>query len=197
MSEQQLTSAAQGLFLQGATAHTFDEREVPEPVLRELYGLAVLGPTSMNCQPMRLVFVTSKEGKDRLRPTLAPGNVEKTMAAPVTAIVAFDRSFFEQMPALFPFAPNAKDMFVSNERLAHDTAFRNSSMQGAYIVLAARSLGLAAGPMSGFDAAKVNEAYFPKGDWQVNFLVNLGYPAQQSYRPRGPKLSFDAVCRME
>jgi len=197
VSEQLLTIAAQGLFVHGATAHTFDDREVPEPVLRELYGLAVLGPTSMNCQPMRLVFVASKEGKERLRPALAPGNVDKMMAAPVTAIVAADKNFFEQMPVLFPFAPTARDMFLSNEKLAHDTAFRNSSMQGAYLILAARSLGLAAGPMSGFDTAKVNETYFQDGDWKANFLVNLGYPTLKSYRPRGPKLSFDTACRVE
>lgn len=197
MSEQLPTNVAQRLFVEGATAHSFDDRKVPESVLRELYELAILGPTSMNCQPMRLVFIASQEGKELLRPSLAPGNVEKTMTAPVTVIVAFDNRFFDQMPTLFPFVPTAKDMFAVNASLARDTAFRNSSMQGAYLILAARSLGLAAGPMSGFDANVVNQAFFPYENWQANFLVNLGYPSSKSYRPRGPKLSFDIACRMK
>lgn len=197
MLNEQLSEVATGLFLSGATAHAFEEQPVADSVLEELYRLTVLGPTSMNCQPMRLVFVASAEGKERLRPALAPGNLDKTMAAPVTVIVASDNRFFEQMPVLFPFVPIAKEMFSANADLAHETAFRNSSMQGACLILAARSLGLAAGPMSGFDADVINQEFFRGENWRANFLVNLGYPSSRSYRPRGPKLPFNVACRIE
>jgi 3-hydroxypropanoate dehydrogenase len=150
----------------------------------------------MNCQPMRLVFVRSAEAKALLAPALAPGNRDKTLAAPVTAIVALDTRFHEHLPTQFPAMPTAAQMFAGNETLSADTAMRNSSLQGAYLILAARLLGLDAGPMSGFDAAQVNQAFFPDGRFKANFLVNLGYGDPSGNRPRGPRLAFDDVARI-
>lgn len=150
----------------------------------------------MNCQPARVVFVRTPEGKERLRPALSPNNVEKTMAAPAVAIVANDSAFYEKMPNQFPANPGARDMFAGKPPFAEETAFRNGTLQGVYLILAARALGLAAGPMSGIDTAKVNEAFFPDGRWRANFLVNLGWGDPSGTRPRGPRLSFDEVVRL-
>lgn len=184
-------------FVDAHTATQFASRPVDDATLHALYDLCKWGPTSMNCQPMRLVFVRSEAAKARLKPCLSPGNVDKTMAAPVTAIVASDSSFFEHLPTQFQAFAGAREMFAGNAALAAETALRNSSLQGAYLMVAARMLGLAAGPMSGFDAARLNEAFFPEGRIRANFLVNLGWPDAQGYRPRGPRLMFDQAARIE
>lgn len=190
-------SASERVFTAAHTANKFSDMPVSNEMLHALYDLCKWGPTSMNCQPMRLLFVRSHDAKARLKDALMPGNVDKTMAAPVTAIVALDTAFHELMPAQFPAMPTAGQMFAANLELARDTALRNSSLQGGYLILAARMLGLAAGPMSGFDSAKVDAEFFPDGRWKVNFLVNLGVADPAGYRPRGPRLDFDEVVRIE
>jgi 3-hydroxypropanoate dehydrogenase len=150
----------------------------------------------MNAQPGRIVFVRSPEAKARLKGALSGGNVDKTMAAPVTAIVAYDTAFHENLPTQFPAMPGARDMFHGNAPLIEITGLRNSSLQGAYLILAARALGLDAGPMSGFDNAAVDKAFFPDGQWKSNFLVNLGYGDASGNWPRGPRLPFETMARI-
>lgn len=183
------------LFTQARTYTGWQGKPVPESLLRELYDLMKWGPTSANCSPARLVFVTSAEGKARLKPCLAEGNVEKTMHAPVCAIIGMDMAFYDKLPELFPHT-DAKSWFVGNDTMIHDTAFRNSSLQGAYLMLAARGLGLDCGPMSGFDAGALNAAFFAGTTVQANFLCNLGYGDSDTLHPRGPRLSFDDACEL-
>ena len=183
------------LFREARTQNAWQDKPVSEVMLRAVYDLAKMGPTSANCSPMRLVFVTSPEAKAKLGPALIPGNVEKTMAAPVTAIIGYDRTFYERLPDLFPHA-DARSWFVGNDELIETTAFRNGSLQGAYFMLAARSLGLDCGPMSGFDNDLVDQAFFPEGDVRSNFLCNLGYGDPEGLFPRSPRLAFDEACRI-
>lgn len=183
-------------FLAARTFNKFSDRAVDDATLRALYDLLKWGPTSLNCQPMRLVFVKSAAAKELLKPALSPNNADKTMAAPVTAIVAYDTRFHENIPTQFPALPAMGKMFADAPPLAQETAFRNGSMQGGYLIIAARMLGLDAGPMSGFDAVKVNAAFFADGRWKANFLVNLGYGDPAGNRPRGPRLGFDEVVRI-
>ena len=183
-------------FLAARTSNKFSERAVDDVTLRALYDLLKWGPTSLNCQPLRVVFVKSAAAKALLKPALSPNNAAKTMAAPVTAIVAYDTRFHEHIPTQFPALPEMGKMFADAPPLAQETAFRNGSMQGAYLIIAARMLGLDAGPMSGFDAAKVNEAFFADGRWKANFLVNLGYGDPSGNRPRGPRLAFEEAVRI-
>ncbi len=184
-------------FFNARTFGKFSDQAVDEATLRRLHDLFKWGPTSMNCQPARLVFVQSAQAKARLIPALAPGNAAKTQAAPVTAIVAMDTRFYEHLPVQFPVMPSASQMFSQNETLAAETALRNSSLQGAYLIIAARMLGLDAGPMSGFDPAKVNQAFFADGRWKANFLINLGWGDASGSHPRGPRLGFEDVARIE
>jgi 3-hydroxypropanoate dehydrogenase len=189
-------SDAQSLDLLFRTARTqngWQPKPVPESLLREVFDLAKMAPTSANCSPMRLVFVTTPEGKARLKPALAAGNLDKTMAAPVTAIIANDTRFFEELPRLFPHA-DAKSWFAGNEALAAATAMRNGTLQGAYLMLAARALGLDCGPMSGFDPARIDAEFFPDGRFKSNFLCNLGYGDPSKLFPRSPRFEFDEVC---
>ena len=181
-------------FAYAHTANKFSDRPVDDATLAAVYEQMKFGPTSMNCQPMRLVFVKSAEGRALLKPGLSPGNVDKTMTAPVVAIIAFDSRFYDHLPSQFPPMPTARDMFAGNADLASGTAFRNGTLQGAYFMIAARMSGLACGPMSGFDPAKVNAAFFPDGRYQANFIVNLGYGDPAGYRPRGPRLAFADVA---
>ncbi len=185
------------LFFDARTFNKFQPRPVDDALLHSLIDLMKWAPTSMNAQPARIVFVRSAAAKERLKPTLMGGNVDKTMAAPVTAIVAFDTAFHEHLPTQFPAMPGAQDMFTGNAAFAAATAFRNSSMQGAYLIMAARSLGLDIGAMSGFDNAAVDAAFFPDGRWKSNFLVNIGYGDSTGNWPRGPRLAFDAMARIE
>jgi 3-hydroxypropanoate dehydrogenase len=168
---------------------------VPNSLLQELVALANLGPTSANCEPMRLVFVASPAAKARLKPHLAPGNVDKTMAAPVTAIVAYDLKFFENLPRLFPFT-DAKSWFEGKPDHIQTTAVRNGTLQGGYLIMAARALGLDCGPMSGFDQAGVDADFFAGTSVRSNFLVNLGYGDHSSLHPRAPRLSFDETAKI-
>src|SRR5437879_5839345 len=180
---------------------------VSDETLRELYNALKWGPTSANASPARFVFIRTAKGKERLRPALAPGNVQKTMAAPVTVIVAYDLRFYEKLPKLAPHNPGFRDLFANNPELAEVTAKRNSTLQGAYLIIAARALGLDCGPMSGFDNAKVDEEFFGagveregmceeyvQGTVASHFLCNIGYGDSSSVRPRAPRLDFAEVC---
>jgi 3-hydroxypropanoate dehydrogenase len=170
---------------------------LPHPVssetLRQAYELASFGPTSANTTPARFVFLSTLKAKERLRPALAPGNVDKTMAAPVTVIIAWDTEFYEKLPTLFQHK-DMRSVFLGKPDLIEETAFRNSSLEAGYFILAARALGLDCGPMSGFDAAKVNAEFFPDGKWKSNLLCNLGYGDANKLSPRNPRLSFDEAC---
>jgi 3-hydroxypropanoate dehydrogenase len=184
------------------------DKPVSDETLRQVYDLMKWGPTSANASPARFVMVRSKEAKERLRPTLSPGNVDKTMAAPLTVIVAYDLLFFEKLPKLFPHSPKMRDLFASNPQLVEVTAKRNSSLQGAYLMIAARAMGLDCGPMSGFDNAKLDEEFFragsecegceqeffPDGHVKSNFLCNLGYGDPAKLFPRAPRLEFGEAC---
>lgn len=189
------TAALNQLFVQARTFNGFTDQALSDETIHRLYDLLKWGPTSMNCQPARYLFLRSDEAKAKLLPALSPGNVDKTRVAPVTVVIASDKRFQDQLPTQFA-AYDAKPMFDGNPALAETTAFRNSTLQGAYLILAARALGLDCGPMSGFDAAQVNTVLFPQGQWQVNFLVNLGYGAPDGVYPRGPRLPFDDVARI-
>jgi 3-hydroxypropanoate dehydrogenase len=189
------TTLAQ-VFTEARTFNTFSEQELPDALLHELYDLAKWGPTAFNAQPARFFFVRSADARARLVACLSPRNAEKTLKVPVTAIVAQDSLFFEHLPAQFPANPKAPDMYSGDAQLAETTALRNSSLQGAYLIVAARMLGLACGPMSGFNAAAVDEAFFPDGRYKTNFLVNLGYGDTTGQRPRGPRLGFDEAAQI-
>jgi 3-hydroxypropanoate dehydrogenase len=171
--------------------------EVSDAQLRNLHELLKWGPTTMNTQPARFVFVKSKAAKEKLRPALSPGNLDKTMAAPCTVIVAHDLKFYEFLPRNFPNNPNAKANFEGKEAVIQAVCMRNGSLQGAYLIIAARALGLDCGPMSGFDNAKVDAAFFPDGRWKSNFLCNLGAGDPAKVFPRNPRLTFEEACRIE
>ncbi len=188
-------SAFAQLFTQARTHSNWLSKQVSDATLQQLYDVFKYGPTSANCSPARIVFVKSHTAKEKLKPALAEGNVAKTMAAPVTVIVAMDLQFYEQLPILFPHT-DAKAWFVGNSDLIASTAFRNSSLQGAYLMLAARALGLDCGPMSGFDNARLDAAFFPEGNIKSNFLCNLGYGDTEQLHARGPRLSFDVACQI-
>lgn len=185
------------LFLEARTHNRWLDRPVNDDRLRELYELARMAPTSANSQPMRLVFVKSRQAKERLRPALAPGNIDKTMAAPVTAIVAHDLTFYEQLPKLMPHV-DARSWFATQpadqiERAAYHAA----AMQGGYLILAARALGLDSGPIGGFDRGKVDETFLAGSGWKSNFLLNIGYGDPIGLHPRNPRLTFEEACRIE
>src|SRR5580700_5249090 len=181
------------LFREARTHNAWLPKRVPVEALRAAYDLARWGPTSANSSPARFVFLESEAAKARLLPALAPLNVEKTKAAPVTAIIAWDTEFHEKLPKLFPHA-DMRSFFVGNQPLIHETAFRNSSLQAAYFILAARALGLDCGPMSGFDADKVNAEFFADGKWKVNLICNLGYGDADKLFPRNPRLEFEEAA---
>jgi 3-hydroxypropanoate dehydrogenase len=204
------------LFREARTYNAWLDRPVSDDLLRQLYDLMKWGPTSANCCPARILFLRTPEAKERLQPALAPGNVEKTMAAPVTAIIGHDELFYEKLPRLFPHNPAIRDYFVNSPELAEITAFRNGTLQGAYFMLAARSLGLDCGPGaraaggSGFDNAQVDEEFFPApadqegataevmpmGRIRSNFLCNLGYGDPAGLFPRSPRLEFAEACQL-
>lgn len=183
------------LFRTARTHGAWTARPVDPALLRRLYGLMKLGPTSANCAPARLVFVVTPDARERLRPALSKGNLAKTMAAPVTVIVAQDERFYDALPRLFPHA-DAKSWFTANEALARETALRNASLQGGYLIMAARALGLDCGPMSGFDAEAVNAAFLAGTSWRANFLCNLGYGDSTGLQPRLPRLDFEEACHV-
>ena len=201
----------EGLDLLFRNARTYTEwsgKPVSDDILKQIYEIMKWGPTSANCSPARILFLRTPEAKQRLLPALAPGNVEKTMTAPVTAIIGYDGRFYEQLPKLFPHA-DARSWFANTPELAEVTARRNSSLQGAYFIVAARALGLDCGPMSGFDQAKVDHEffpseqrsnfeyeYFPDSHIKTNFLCNLGYGDPAKLFPRSPRLDFDEACKL-
>lgn len=182
------------LFTEARTHYGWKDREVSDEALRALYEIAKMGPTSMNQQPMRVIFIRSEAAKDRLEPALFEGNRPKMRSAPVTAIIAYDLNFWEELPKVFPPNPQAQDIFKNNSTAAQVNAFRNGSLQGAYFMLAARAVGLDIGGMSGFDNAKLDEEFFHGTSLKSNFLVNLGYADTSKIFRRLPRLSFDQVC---
>ncbi|MGC7403843.1 malonic semialdehyde reductase [Pandoraea pneumonica] len=185
------------LFTDARTHNEWLQKPVSDETLRELYDLVKWGPTSANTTPARIVFVKSAEAKAKLLECMAPGNVEKTRNAPVTAIIAFDLKFYEHLPKLFPNgAEKMVPMFSGDAAKAAGAAHMNSSLQGGYFILAARALGLDCGPMAGFDGQKVNDTFFAGTDWRVNFICNLGYGDHAKLFPRNPRLSFDEAARI-
>jgi 3-hydroxypropanoate dehydrogenase len=184
------------LFHQARTHNAWHPQPVSDDLLRQIYDLMKWGPTSANSSPARIVFLRTKEAKERLRPALSPLNVDKTMQAPVTVILAYDLKFYEHLPRLFPMKPDMKNMFSSSAQLAEITAFRNGSLQGGYFILAARALGLDCGPMSGFDNAKVDAEFFPSTSVKSNFLCNLGFGDHSKLFPRSPRFEFEEVCQL-
>ena len=189
-------NAMNALFNDARTANGFIDKAVPSDLLHKVYDLAKMGSTSMNCQPTRYIFLTTPQAKEKVLGAMSPGNVDKTKSAPVTVIIATDNQFYENMPKVFPNKPDAKEMFAGNAGLAAGTASRNGTLGGAYFMIAARAYGLDCDPMSGFDAAKVNQEFFPDGRFSVNFIVNLGYIDSSKLFPRNPRLSFDEACQI-
>jgi 3-hydroxypropanoate dehydrogenase len=187
------------LFRHARTHRAWHKTPVSDTLLHAVWELAKMGPTSANCSPARVAFVKSPEAKARLEPCLSRGNIEQTMAAPVTAIVAYDLAFPDHLPRLYP-EDDAKSWFEGNPKLIAETAFRNGTLQGGYLILAARALGLDCGPMSGFDREKIDAEFFPGSTVRSNFLCNIGYAdpdgKPKKLRPRGPRLGFDEACRV-
>lgn len=188
-------NALDQLFREARTHNAWLPKPVDDTLLERIVALTVMGPTSANSSPGRFVFVKSAAAKEKLKPALSAGNVDKTMAAPVTVVVGMDMAFYEHLPKLYPHA-DARSWFAGNEEMIRATAFRNASLQGAYLIMAARALGLDTGPMSGFDAAKVDEAFFAGTTIRSNFLINLGYGDRSKLHPRNPRLSFDETARI-
>jgi len=198
------------IFRKARTHNGWLNKPVTDEMLRQIYDLMKWAPTSANSSPARFVFLRTPKAKERLRPALAPGNVEKVMTAPVTVIVAYDLLFYKKLPKLFPHSPSMADLFAKNPQLVEMTAQRNSSLQGAYLILAARALGLDCGPLSGFDNARIDEEFFnagrecegcdqeffPEGHVRSNFLCNLGYGDPSKLFPRSPRLKFEEACTL-
>ncbi|MCW3100169.1 MAG: nitroreductase [Chthonomonadaceae bacterium] len=183
------------LFRKARTYTAWLPKPVTDEQLHAIYELFKWGPTSANTSPARVLFLTSEEAKARLLPALAPNNVEKSRTAPVVAVIAYDVEFYEKLPELYP-SVDARAWFVGKPDLIQATAFRNGTLQGAYFILAARALGLDCGPMSGFDAEKLDAEFFPDGTWKANFVCNLGYGDAEKLYPRNPRLSFDEACKI-
>lgn len=181
------------LFLKARTHSVWLNKPIENELLKKIYDLARMGPTSANCCPLRIAFVVSQEAKAKLKDCLSEGNIEKTMSAPVTALFACDEAFYEKLPILFP-QVDAKSWFVGNDQLIKTTSFRNATLQAGYFILAARAMGLDCGPMSGFDNNKVDELFFKGTTYKSNFLCNLGYGNPEKLYPRNPRLSFEEVC---
>ncbi|MGH7121783.1 MAG: malonic semialdehyde reductase [Acetobacteraceae bacterium] len=189
-------AALDTIFRSARTHDKFRDESVSDETLRSLYDLLKWGPTSANCSPARFLFLRSQGAKERLRPALSAGNRDKTMAAPVTVIVAYDPKFYDRLAELYPRVRDAGSWFASNEAFAAETAFRNGTLQGAYLIIAARALGLDCGPMSGFDKAKVDQEFFTYRGWKSNFLCNLGHGDPAAPAPRLPRLAFDDGCEI-
>ncbi|WPY01572.1 Nitroreductase family protein (plasmid) [Candidatus Trichorickettsia mobilis] len=184
------------LFTEARTYSSWLPKEISDQNLRDIYELMKWCPTSANLSPARIVFIRNGVQKDKLLPCLSPANVDKVKSAPVTAIIAQDEKFYDQTEKLFPHAPTYREMFASNQALAETTAFRNSSLQGAYFILAARALGFSCGAMSGFDNNKLDETFFAETSWRSNFICNIGYGNTDNLFPRLPRLDFEEACRI-
>jgi 3-hydroxypropanoate dehydrogenase len=183
------------LFRDARTHNGWSTKPVPERTLHELMDLVKMGPTSVNCSPARFVFITTPSGKERLKPHLSPTNLAKTLSAPVTIIVGTDMKFYDRLPQLFPHA-DVRSWFTGNQAYSDETAIRNGTLQGGYLIMAARALGLDCGPMSGFDQAGVDAEFFNDTTIKSNFLLNIGYGTTENLYPRSPRLSFDAFCQI-
>ena len=184
------------LFVKARSHNNWKNKDVGKKILENLYDLIKNCPTSANSEPMRIIFLKSKESKERIRPHLSEGNVEKTMTAPIVSIIAYDSKFYKYLPKLFPHNPNMKKVLSNPPAKAEITAFRNSTLQGGYIILAARALGLDVGPMSGFDNAGVDKEFFSDGRFKSNFLCNLGYGDETKLLDRLPRFEFSEVCKI-
>lgn len=195
MTDALSTQALETLFREARSYSYWHDQEVSDEQLHQLYELMKWGPTAANSCPARVVFVKSKEAKERLKPCLAAGNVDKSMSAPVVAIIGMDMAFYEQLPKLFPHT-DARSWYAGKPEAIYNNAFRNSTLQGAYLIMAARSLGLDCGPMSGFDKDKMDAEFFPGGTVKSNFICALGYGDKSRLHPRGPRLEFDEACRI-
>ena len=195
VSDSVSTSALDQVFLAARTHNAWQKCDVPDALLRQLVDVLKMGPTSANCSPARFTFIKSAEAKARLKPHLMAGNVEKTMAAPVTVIIATNYRFYEHLPKLFPHT-DAQSWFTGKKVFADLTAFRNGTLQGGYFILAARALGLDCGPMSGFDNAAVDNEFFAGSETKSNFLCNLGYGDPAGLEPRSPRFAFDEMARI-
>ncbi|RME69154.1 MAG: malonic semialdehyde reductase [Alphaproteobacteria bacterium] len=192
LSDQDLDT----IFRSARSYNCWSDTAVSDVTIQAIYDLLRWGPTSANCSPARFFFVKSQAAKERLKPALMSGNVEKVMTAPVTAIIAYDTTFYDRIPELFPHAPEAREWFAGDPALAEETAFRNSTLQGAYLIIAARALGLDCGPMSGFDKAKVDATFFAGTPLKSNFLCAIGEGTTQRLFPRHPRLAFDDACKI-
>ncbi len=181
------------LFTEARTFNSWSDRPVDEATVRQLYALVSAGPTTANSNPGRFVFIRSAQARERLRPHVSAGNIDKTMSAPVCVIVAYDTQFYEFMPQLFP-GRDFSATFAGKDAVIADTATRSSTLAGAYLILAARALGLDAGPMSGFNKETLDAEFFPDGRWKSNFLCNIGYGTQENLFPRNPRLAFEQAC---
>lgn len=190
-------AALNRLFREARTHRWWEDRLIPEATLRAVADLAKLGPTSANSSPGRFVFVVSPEAKQKLKPHLDEGNVRQTMSAPATVIVAYDTEFYEKLTFLAPNSPDARSWFAGKPEAIERTGFQGSCLQGAYLIMAARGLGLDCGPMGGFDRKGVDEAFFPDGEFRSNFLINLGYGIPERLHPRQPRFAFEEFCRIE
>ncbi|SNS62326.1 MULTISPECIES: malonic semialdehyde reductase [unclassified Azospirillum] len=188
-------AGAELLFTQARTHNAWLDKPVDPALLHRIHDLLKWGPTSANCSPLRVLFLTSAEAKEKLRPALSQGNLAKTMTAPVVAVLAYDNQFYDHLPRLFPHT-DARSWFTGDPAVAAATAFRNGTLQAGYFILAARAVGLDCGPMSGFDAGQVNASFFPDGRYQVNFLCNLGYGDPAGLHPRSPRFDFADVCQI-
>lgn len=189
------TKSLDAIFRNARTHSHWQEKPVSDAVLKQVYELARMAPTSANTQPMRVVFIKSAAEKEKLKPCLDAGNVDKTMKAPVTALIAYDLEFYENMPKLFP-QTDARSWYVGKPEKIQYTAFQNGTLQGAYFIIAARAMGLDYGPMGGFNSAKCDETFFKGTPWRSNFLCNLGYGEPSKLYPRNPRLDFEAACKI-
>lgn len=183
------------LFREARTYNGWLDKTVPDVLLKAIHDLVKWAPTSANCSPMRLVFIKTNEAKERLKPYLMDGNIDKTMSAPAIALIAQDMKFFDQLPKLFPHA-DARSWFAGNDEVIQSTATRNSTLQAGYLIMAARALGLDCGPMSGFDEEGVNKEFFSGTDYEINFICNLGYGDKESLFPRSPRFEFDEIAEI-
>ncbi len=188
--------ALEQLFTQARSFQAFENKDVPDSMIEELYELMKWAPTSMNCQPARFIVVKSREAKEKLRPTLAPPNQPKMLNAPATIIIATDTQFHQNLAEQFPAYPNAMETYANDKDYRLTTAFRNATLQGAYLIIAARSLGLDCGPMSGFNNQQVDNLFFPDGRFTSNFIVNIGYGNPDKNHPRGPRLPYEQVVNI-
>ena len=189
-------SKPEDIFINGRSHNDWLPKEVPDNLLHELYDIMKWGPTSANCSPARIIFIKTSEAKQRLIKYVIESNVEKTLSAPITAIIAYDKKFYNHIPKLFPHNPEAKDWFSWSEEFAGMTAFRNSSLQGAYFIISARLLGLDCGPMSGFDNEGLDKEFFNNTDFKSNFICNLGYGDHSKLFDRSPRFDFDEICKI-